>query len=108
MTAWRVAATALFAVVVVAHFLLSVVGQALALRVAFDTAPGGTARPLDVGLVRAAEILLAPLLVIRWVMPGVPVDYPEIAATSVAFGAAAVGALWLAQRWRRLREPARG
>jgi hypothetical protein len=99
------AAVMLFAVVVAAHFIVSVVGQVLALRVAFDTAPGGTARPLEVVVVRAAEILLAPLLVIRWVMPSVSVDYPEIAATSVAFGAAAVAALWLAQRWRRPRQP---
>ena len=103
MTARPVAATLLFAVIVVAHFVLSVMGQAVALRVAFDTAPGGTGRPLDVSVVRAAEILLAPLLLIRWLIPNHSVDYPEIAATSVGFGAAAVGALWLAQRWRHRR-----
>jgi hypothetical protein len=96
----------LFAVVVVAHFIVSVTAQVLALRVAFDAAPGRTVRPLAVAVVRVAEILLAPLLVIRWIVPGVSVDYPEIAATSVAFGAAAVGALWLAQRRRRHRRAA--
>jgi hypothetical protein len=102
MMARRLAPVALFAGVSLGHFVLSVAGQVLALRVAFDSQPGGTPRPLEVVVVRLAEILLAPLALAERVTRGLSTSrgYLEIAATSVGFGVAAVGALWL---WRRGR-----
>jgi hypothetical protein len=105
MRARRLAAVALFLAVSLGHFLLSFTGQALALRVAFDTQPGGTARPLDVVLVRLAGILLAPLVLAERVAPGLSTSsgHLEIAVTSVGFGVAAIGALWLWHRRRPMR-----
>src|SRR5262245_2724191 len=62
----------------------------------------GTARTLDVVIVRVADLAFLPLSVAHRLVPGVAADYPEIGVTSVAVGAAAVGAWSLARRgWRR-------
>jgi hypothetical protein len=68
--------------------------------VAFDAQSPGGPNPLDVTLVRVAEVLLAPLTLANRIVPGLqtPGGHLEIAATSVLFGAVAVAVLWL---WRR-------
>jgi hypothetical protein len=98
----RLTALAVFAAVSVAHFVVSVAGQILVLRVVFDAQPGGTARALDVVIVRAAELALAPLSLAHRLIPRVSGDYLEMGVASVAVAAAAVGAWSLARRgWRR-------
>ena len=93
-----------FAAVAAVHFVLSFAGQALALRVAFDSQPGGTPSRLDLAVVRVAEILLVPLTLAERLVPGLvtPSGHLETAATSALFGAGAVGVLWL---WGRRRSP---
>ncbi len=44
----------MFVGVAALHFVLSVAGQVLALRVAFDSQPGGTPKPLETAVVRLA------------------------------------------------------
>ena len=90
----------MFVGVTALHFVLSVAGQVLALRVAFDSQPPGTPRPLEAAIVRLAELLLAPLNVIQHVAPGLstPSGYLETAVTSASFGIAAAGMLWLLRR----------
>ena len=80
----RLATLAVFVVVAALHFVLSVAGQVLALRVAFDSQPGGTPKPLETAVVRLAELLLAPLIVIQNVAPrlSTPSVYLETAVTS--------------------------
>jgi len=96
----RLATLAVFVVVAALHFVLSVAGQVLALRVAFDSQPGGTPKPLETAVVRLAELLLAPLIVIQNVAPrlSTPSGYLETAVTSASFGIAATGMLWLVRR----------
>ena len=96
----RLALLAVFVGVAALHFVLSVAGQVLALRVAFDSQPGGTPKPLETAVVRLAELLLAPLIVIQHVAPGLstPSGYLETAVTSASFGIAATGMLWLVRR----------
>jgi hypothetical protein len=98
-----VTAAAVFAGVALAHFVVSIAGVVLGLRVWFDTAPGGSVQLFDLVVVRLAAILLAPLSLVHRVVPGLQADYPEIALTSAAFGAAAVGVVSL---WCRLRRVA--
>jgi len=85
--------------------VLSVAGQVLALRVAFDSQPGGTPRLLEAAVVRLAELLLAPLIVIQHVAPrlSTPSGYLETAVTSASFGIAAAGMLWLLRRRSAVR-----
>ena len=103
----RLATLAVFVVVAALHFVLSVAGQVLALRVAFDSQPGGTPRPLEAAVVRLAELLLAPLIVIQHVAPrlSTPSGYLETAVTSASFGVAAAGMLWLLRRPLAVRRP---
>ena len=100
MIKFAVTAVVVFAGVAAVHFFLSFFGLALALRVAFDAQSPGGPNPLDVTLVRVAEVLLAPLTLANRIVPGLqtPGGHLEIAATSVLFGAVAVAVLWL---WRR-------
>lgn len=92
---------ALFSLVAVLHFVLSVVGILAVLPAAFDTQAGFRAAPGKAILAWTSAILLAPL---DWVRPLLPeradFGYIEIAGVSVLFGAAAVG---LASLWRALR-----
>ena len=92
---------ALFCVVAVLHFVLSVVGILAVLPAAFDTQAGFWAAPGKAILAWTAAALLAPL---GWARPLLPeragFGYIEIAAVSVLFGLAAVG---LAALWRALR-----
>lgn len=92
---------ALFTVVAVLHFVLSVLGILTVLPAAFDAQAGFWAAPGKVILAWTSTALLAPL---DWARPLLPeragFGYIEIAAVSVLFGAAAVG---LARLWRALR-----
>jgi hypothetical protein len=87
------------------HFVLSVAGQVLALRVAFDSRPGGAPKPFETAVVRLAELLLTPLNVIQHAAPGLstPSGYLETAVTSASFGIAAAGMLWLLRRRSAVR-----
>lgn len=104
MTKRVVTAAAVFAGVALAHFVVSIAGVVLGLRVWFDTAPGGTVGVFDLVVVRLAAILLAPLSLVHRVVPSLQADYPEIALTSAGFGVAAVGVVSL---WWRLRRAGR-
>ena len=97
----------MFVGVAALHFVLSVAGQVLALRVAFDSQPGGTPRLLEAAVVRLAELLLAPLIVIQHVAPrlSTPSGYLATAVTSASFGMAAAGLLWLLRRPPAVRRP---
>jgi len=99
-----VTAAAVFTGVALAHFVVSIAGVVLGLRVWFDTAPGGTVEVFDLVVVRLAAILLAPLSLMHRVVPSLQADYPEIALTSAGFGVAAVGVVSL---WWRLRRAGR-
>src|SRR5512134_970087 len=92
---------ALFSVVALLHFVLSVVGILAVLPAAFDTQAGFWAAPGKAILAWTAAVLLAPL---DWARPLLPeradFGYLEIAAVSILFGLAAVG---LAALWRALR-----
>ena len=92
---------ALFAIVTVLHFVLSVVGILAVLPAAFETQAGFWAAPGKVILAWTAAGLLAPL---DWLRPLLPeragFGYGEVAMVSVLFGAAAVG---LARLWRALK-----
>lgn len=83
---------ALFSVVALLHFVLSVLGILAALPAAFDTQAGFWAAPGKALLAWTAAVLLAPL---DWARPLLPAragfGYLEIAAVSVLFGLAAVG-----------------
>jgi hypothetical protein len=93
-------ALALFSVVAVLHFVLSVVGILSVLPAAFDTQAGFWTAPGKAILAWTSTVLLAPL---DWARPFLPervgFGYIEIAAVSVFFGMAAVG---LAGLWRAL------
>jgi hypothetical protein len=94
---------ALFVIVSVLHFVLSVAGVIVALPAAFAFQSGGFwASPGKVLLAWIAAGLLAPL---TWVQPLLPQGarggYAEIAVASVLFGAAAVG---VALVWRAMKE----
>jgi hypothetical protein len=92
---------ALFLVVAVLHFVLSVAGVVVALPAAFDTQAGFWAAPGTAILAWTSAALLAPL---DWIRPLLPESagsgYSEIALVSVLFGTAAVG---IARLWRTLR-----
>lgn len=91
---------ALFSVVAVLHFVLSVVGILFVLPAAFDTQVSFWAAPGEALLAWMSTVLLAPLY---WMRPLLPeradLGYSEIAAVSVLFGA---GAVSLAHLWRAL------
>ena len=91
---------ALFTIVAVLHFVLSVVGVIVALPAAFDTQAGFWAAPGKALLAWIAGILLAPLAWAQPLLPQPGFGYAEIAVVSVLFGAAAVG---LALLWRAAR-----
>lgn len=82
---------ALFSIVAILHFVLSVAGILMALPAAFETQAGFWAAPGKALLAWTAAVLLAPL---AWAQPLLPqragFSYAEIAAVSVLFGAAAV------------------
>lgn len=92
---------ALFSLVAVLHFVLSVVGILAVLPAAFDTQAGFGAAPGKAILAWTSAVLLAPL---DWARPLLPeragFGYLEIAAVSILFGAAAVG---LVRLWRALK-----
>ena len=88
---------ALFVIVSVLHFVLSVVGAIVTLPAAFDTQAGFWAAPGKASLAWISAILLAPLAWLQPVLPERSLGYAEIAAVSILFGAAAVGAALL---WR--------
>jgi hypothetical protein len=98
----RMRTLALFSLVAVLHFVLSVVGILVVLPAAFDTQAGFWAAPGKAMLAWTSTVLLAPL---DWARPFLPegagFGYMEIAAVSVLFGAAVVG---LARLWRALRD----
>lgn len=83
------------------HFVLSVAGTVLALRAAFDTQAGFWAAPGEATLAYLSEILLAPLVFVRLIIPaGWRGGYAEIATVSVLFGAMAVGLVHLYRAYR--------
>ena len=85
------------------HFAVSVAGSVLALRAAFDTQVSFWTAPGVATLVSVSEVLLAPLILVRVIVPaGWQGGYAEIATVSVLFGAVTVGLLDL---WRALRPP---
>jgi hypothetical protein len=92
---------AIFLVVAVVHFALSVLGVLFTLPVAFDVRGGLDPEPGKAALVFISSLLLAPL---AWISPLVPGDlglgYGEIAIVSVLSGLAALA---LHAAWRRLR-----
>jgi len=92
---------ALFLLVAVLHFVLSVAGILVTLPAAFETQGGFWAAPGKASLVWTSAILLAPL---EWAKPFLPnrggFGYLEIGAVSVLFGVAALG---IARLWRVLR-----
>lgn len=91
--------------------MFSVAGAMLALRAAFDTQAGFWAAPGAVTLAYLSEVLLAPLVFARVIVPAEWRDgYAEIATVSVLFGAVAVGLLHLSRalRSRRGRSDAAG
>jgi hypothetical protein len=92
---------ALFSLVAVLHFVLSVIGILAVLPAAFDTQAGFWAAPGKAILAWMSAVLLAPL---DWARPLLPeragFGYGEIAAVSVLFGLAAIA---LAGLWRALR-----
>ena len=88
---------AVFGIVALLHFVLSVAGTVLALRAAFD------AKPVEVILTWTAAVLLSPLSLLSRGDFG----YLEIVAVSVLFGLAAVLVTYAAGRARRAgRRPA--
>ncbi len=97
----RMRTLALFSLVALLHFVLSVVAILTVLPAAFDTQAGFWAAPGKAILAWTSAVLLAPL---DWLRPLMPeragFGYGEIAAVSVFVGAAAVG---LARLWRALR-----
>lgn len=94
---------AIFLVVAVVHFVLSVAGVVVALPAAFDTQAGFWAAPGKATLAWSAAVLLAPLAWIRPLLPEASrYGYAEIALVSVLFGAAAVG---VARLRRIVRDP---
>jgi hypothetical protein len=85
----------------VLHFVLSVVGFALALPAAFAYQEGFWKAPFQISLAYVGGFLLAPL---GWVLPaGYRWELPEVAALSVVFGLAAVMAVRLVARLRAAR-----
>lgn len=93
---------AVFLVVAILHFLLSVAGVLAVLPAAFDTQAGFWAAPGTAMLAWTSAALLAPLDWMRPLLPGATgFGYGEIALVSVLFGAAAVG---IARLWRILRD----
>ena len=92
---------AIFLVVAVAHFALSVLGVLFTLPVAFDIRGGLEPEPGKAALVLVSSLLLAPL---GWISPLLPGDlglgYGEIAIVSVLSGLAALA---VHAAWRRLR-----
>lgn len=86
------------------HFVFSVAGTVLALRAAFDTQAGFWAAPGAATLAYLSEILLAPLVFVRVIVPAEwRGGYAEIATVSVLFGAVAVGLLHLSRALRSRR-----
>lgn len=88
------------------HFVLSVAGAVLALRAAFDTQVSVWAAPGTAALAYLSQILLAPLVFVRVILPAEwQGGYAEIASASVLFGAVAVALLHLSRalrsRWGR-------
>jgi hypothetical protein len=94
-------AFAVFAIVALLHFMLSVAGILVALPAAFDAQAGFWAAPGKALLAWTAAVLLAPL---DWLGPLLPqgagFGYAEVAAVSVLFGAAAVA---LDRAWRAVK-----
>jgi hypothetical protein len=92
---------ALFSVVAVLHFVLSVAGVLAVLPAAFETQAGFWAAPGKAILAWTSSLLLAPLDWVRPLLPGrADFGYGEIAVVSVLFGATAVG---LAHLWRTVK-----
>lgn len=86
------------------HFVLSVAGSVLALRAAFDTQVGFWAAPGAATLAYLSAILLAPLELVRVILPAEwRGGYAEIATVSILFGAVAVGILHLSRALRSRR-----
>jgi hypothetical protein len=97
---------ALFAIVSLLHFVVSVVGIVVTLPAAFDTQAGFWAAPGKALLAWVSAVLLAPLAWVQPVLPeGTSSGYAEIAVVSILFGATAVG---LALLWSTARAPKGG
>jgi hypothetical protein len=76
-------------IVAILHFVMSLVGFAVALPAAFAYQEGFWKAPGQITLAWIGGVLLAPL---GWVLPaGYRWELPEIAALSAVFGLAAVG-----------------
>jgi hypothetical protein len=98
----------LFLTVAALPFVLSVTGAVLSLRAAFDTQVSWRGAPGKAALAWLSAVLLAPLAYAQRFLPPhwrSDTGYPEIAAVSVGFGAAAVGLLQSWRVWRPRREP---
>jgi len=83
-------------------------GAVLSLRAAFDTQGSWRGAPGEAALAWLSGVLPAPLAYGQRFLPpqwGSDMGYPEIAAVSVGFGAAAVGLLHLWRAWRSRRAP---
>ena len=92
---------AVFSIVALLHFALSIAGILVALPAAFDTQTGFWAAPGKALLAWTAAVLLAPL---DWLSPLLPqragFGYVEVAVVSVLFGAAVAA---VDRAWRALR-----
>jgi hypothetical protein len=91
------------------HFILSMAGLVLALRAGFAVQGGQLwagflKEPIAVTLAYLSEALLAPLGLIRFILPtGWCGGYAEIMVVSILFGAVAVGILHLSRAFRSRR-----
>jgi hypothetical protein len=93
----------LFVTVGALHFVLSVTGAVVSLRASFNSQAGWREAPIEVAFAWLSAVLLAPLTCAQRVLPPdwrSHTGYPEIAAVSVGFGAAAVGLLHVWRAWR--------
>ena len=94
-------ALAIFCVVAILHFALSVAGIAVALPAAFAYQEGFWKAPGQITLAYVGGFLLAPL---GWVLPaGYDWGFTEVAALSAVFGLGAVMLARLVARRRAAR-----
>ena len=91
-----------FLAIAAGHFVLSAAGSVLALRAAFEAQGGFWDAPLLASLAHLAALLLAPLRIVRPLLPpSWHGGFGEIAAVSVFIAAAAVALMHAARKLRR-------
>ncbi|MDH4172447.1 MAG: hypothetical protein OEZ09_01695 [Betaproteobacteria bacterium] len=91
-----------FLAVAAGHFVLSAAGTVLALRAAFETQASFWDAPLLASLAHLSALLLAPLKLVRPLLPpSWHGGFGEIAVVSVLVAAAAVALMHAARTLRR-------